>query len=142
MNKEIQIEKQNINDQIRALNLEKKVTIIPHIDNVIEILPDFDLFLQGSFVEGFPNATMESCAMGTPVIAFNAPGGTKEIITNNVNGFIANSNEDFLDYLVTSLTVKKWNRSNISDSIIEKFESKKIISEYERVFLNVLNQKN
>ena len=31
-------------------------------------------------VEGFPNVLIESCVVGTPILAFNAPGGLDEII--------------------------------------------------------------
>ena len=47
---------------------------------IIDYLSDSDFFIQGSYVEGFPNSVLESCSVGTPVIAFNCPGGTKEII--------------------------------------------------------------
>jgi glycosyltransferase involved in cell wall biosynthesis len=133
-------EDENIINQIKYLNLEQDITIIPHIDNVNELIPHYDLFLQGSFVEGFPNATMESCALGTPVLAFNAPGGTKEIIINDVNGFIANSEEDFLNLINKALTEKKWDPQVISNSVTEKFHSETILSEYKNLFINLLNK--
>lgn len=39
-----------------------------------------DLFLQGSRFEGSPNALLEALACGTRVVAFDSPGGTREIL--------------------------------------------------------------
>lgn len=132
------IEKDNIEKQIKSLNLIDKVSLIPHVNNVTEILPDFDLFLQGSFVEGFPNATMESCGVGTPVVAFKAPGGTREIIQHNVNGYLANDENDFLKFIKIALTEKDWDRKTVSNSITNKFNSKLILSQYETIFLSLI----
>lgn len=41
-----------------------------------------------SIREGFPNALVESIALGTPVIAFNCQSGPKDIITPDVNGIL------------------------------------------------------
>jgi len=131
------IEKDNIEQQIESLNISNKVTLIPHINNVTELLVDFDVFLQGSFVEGFPNATMESCAVGTPVVAFKAPGGTREIIQPSINGYLADDQDEFSKFIKVALTEKDWDRKAISKSITSKFDSKLILSQYENIFLSL-----
>ena len=84
------------------------------------------MFIQGSFVEGFPNALLESCAAGTPVIAFNVPGGTKEIVEHNINGYLVDDGDDvsFLNYLNS---FKEWNPNVVRDSVYKKFNKEKII---------------
>lgn len=134
------IEKNNIQNLIKSLNLEQQVTLIPHLNNVNEILINSDLFLQGSFVEGFPNATLESCLFGTPVIAFNAPGGTKEIIKNDVNGYIASSEDEYIKFIRIALADKLWNRREVSNSVSDKFNSQFIILKYQSLFIKILNR--
>ena len=79
---------------VNKLDLSSKITHVPFTDKVPEYLKESDIFLQGSFVEGFPNALLESCAVGTPVIAFNALGGIDEIIQDGVNGFMVDNIDD------------------------------------------------
>ena len=96
------------------------------------------MFIQGSFVEGFPNALLESCAVGTPVIAYNAPGGTKEIIEDDINGYLVTSSEEFLQKLEYALIKKDWNPEKIRNSVVKKFSSKEIINKYETIFTELI----
>src|SRR5690606_13086132 len=73
-------EKDSIFYLIEKYALSNKITHISFTKNVSKHMKNNDFFLQGSYFEGFPNCLIESCVVGTPVIAFNVPGGTKEII--------------------------------------------------------------
>ena len=123
--------------QIKALQFEDKVTYIKYTSHVSQYLRESDVFIQGSYVEGFPNAVMESCAVGTPVVAFVAPGGTKEIIQNGVNGFIADNEEAYLNYLNEALYEKQWDPKAVSKSITDKFDKKIILGKYEDLFSEI-----
>ena len=90
-----------------------------------------DLFLQGSYVEGFPNTVLESCFVGTPVLAFNAPGGTKEIIIHEENGYLVETEEEYEFYLNNRLNLSP---KNIRDSVANRFNKRKIITQYETLF--------
>ena len=124
------------------LKLTDKIKYISYTDTVERYLANSDLFIQGSFVEGFPNALLESCAVGTPVVAFNAPGGTKEIIENSINGFLVNSSEEFLDKIHVSLSKKDWNALAIRTSVLKKFNGDSIIKKYETIFTDLINPEN
>ncbi|MFV9551015.1 glycosyltransferase [Algibacter sp. PT7-4] len=110
-----------------------KITYIPFTKEVSKYMSLNDLFLQGSYVEGFPNTVLESCIVGTPVLAFNVPGGTKEIISHNENGYLAESEDEFLSFLnkrvFLSLSPEK-----IRNSVISKFSQDKIVKQYESLF--------
>lgn len=131
-------QKENIFNKIAKLNLEDKITYIPYTDNVAKFLSESDLFLQGSFVEGFPNALIETCSVGTPAVVFDAPGGINEIIQNDINGYIAFNEEDFKDKITLALS-KKWNTQVIHDSVFKKYNSNTIISKYEKLFDSCIN---
>jgi len=45
-----------------------------------------DVFLQPSRIEGLPNTVIESLVCGTPVVASDCPGGTRELLNNGENG--------------------------------------------------------
>lgn len=126
--------KSEIFDIIKNYNMVEKVKYVAFTNNVNEYLLASDFFLQGSYIEGFPNATLESCTVGTPVIAFDAPGGTKEIIKNGINGFIVKSEEEFLDKLRERYD---WDASQIISSVHEKFGAETIINQYTNLFLKI-----
>lgn len=126
----------NIKNKIEELELTEKITHIPFTANISQELREHDIFLQGSYVEGFPNAVLESLVVGTPVLAFVAPGGTKEIIEEGINGFIVENENEFLDKLETMLTTK-WNPNTISVSVKKKYNKERILSDYENLFLKL-----
>ena len=56
--------------------------------NIIPFYLNAQATVLTSLYEGYPNTLIESIALGTPVIAFNCKSGPKEIIQNNINGFL------------------------------------------------------
>lgn len=128
-------EKENIFKKINELDLDKNISHISYSNDIIAQLKKHDVFLQGSYVEGFPNGILESCSVGTPVIAFNVPGGTREIIVHGKNGFLVDNEEDFLNYLTIT---KDWDPLQINSIVREKFDKKIILAKYETLFNNLL----
>lgn len=126
-----------IKSRIKDYGLSEKVKFISHTYNVQEELIKNNFFLQGSFVEGFPNALLESCTAGIPVIAFNAPGGTKDIVINGLNGFLVETQEEFVSILNNVDLLKSIDVSFVSESVIKKFNSRDIVKKYEKLFLNI-----
>lgn len=135
------IQKEAIFQLIEKHNLKDKITQIPFTKEVERYLSESDIYLQGSYVEGFPNAVIESCMVGTPVVAFNAPGGINEIIIQNVNGKIVEDIDQFVDALEKINNNYTFNPKQISDSVNIKYNSKTIIEQYESLFVNVHREK-
>lgn len=129
--------KHEIFDEIKKLGLTRNVRHIEYTDNVYKYLIENDIFLQGSYSEGFPNALLESCAVGVPAIAFDVPGGTKEIITNGINGYLVNNESEFLEKLNEK---KAWNPNDVKECVTKKFSPSIIMKDYENFFLNVVSQ--
>lgn len=131
-------QKNNIDTLIERLNIQDKVIYVPYTDNVSNYLKDSHIFIQGSYVEGFPNALLESCAVGTPVIAFNAPGGINEIVENNVNGYIVNDGNELLSAIKKIIDSPDFKPDKVSESVFKKYNSKVILGKYQDFFLQLV----
>ncbi|MCA0132689.1 glycosyltransferase [Winogradskyella alexanderae] len=129
-------EKDNIFVQAKELGIEDKITHIPYTNEVSKYLSENDFYLQASYAEGFPNCLIESCSVGTPAIAFKAPGGLNEIIEDGLNGFLVESEEQFIEKLNHK---QDWFPEKIRDSVYKKFNRNKILKEYENLFIDVVN---
>ncbi len=129
----------NLENLTKDLGIFDKVTFISYSSKVFEELSKNHIFLQGSYVEGFPNAVLESCVAGVPIIAFDVPGGTKEIIKNGLNGFLVQDESDFVSILNNEIDkVLQLNSEEIYHFAHKKFGSDKILSQYEELFNSVL----
>ncbi|WP_066225425.1 glycosyltransferase [Formosa haliotis] len=131
----------NITRLIKALNLENKITHISYTNNVSKYLATSDVFLNGSYVEGFPNALVESCAIGTPVVAFEAPGGLNEIIINSKNGFLVKSENEFINTLNSINKNYHFNPKEINKTIKDRYDESIIIPKYESLFTELVSKK-
>ncbi|RKE95307.1 glycosyltransferase [Ichthyenterobacterium magnum] len=131
--------KNNIKKHIEKLGLKTQVELIDYTNKIPKYLETSDVFLQGSFAEGFPNALLESCAIGTPVIAFHAIGGTNEIIEHSVNGYLAKDEDEFLHYL-KKLNKNPLNSQTVSQSVYSKFNKDLIIKQFEDLIKKVIKQ--
>ncbi|TYB76234.1 glycosyltransferase [Bizionia myxarmorum] len=135
------MEKDSIFEMLDNKGLTKNIKYINYTNDVEKYLAASDLFLQGSYVEGFPNVLIESCVAGTPILAFNAPGGLDEIIEHGKNGYVADTKEDYLAYLNQINDEFPFNPETVSAVVKRKFNSTNIINEYTSLFLN-LSQNN
>ncbi|MFD2823590.1 glycosyltransferase [Lacinutrix iliipiscaria] len=131
------IEKEKLLNKIDQKGLTKNVTHIEYTKDVESFLRKSDVFLQGSYSEGFPNSLIESCVVGTPIIAFKAPGGIDEIIENGKNGYIVDSIEDCINHLTQIYTDFNFFPQQVNQIVTERFNSKKIINQYENLFLKL-----
>ena len=127
-------------DLIKSNGLDSKINYIEYTKEIEYYLSLSDIYLQGSYVEGLPNAVIESCAVGTPVIAFNAPGGINEIITNGVNGYVVNTENEYINCLNELYKDFTFIPEEVSHVVHTKFNAKKIIKKYEDLFQNIINK--
>ena len=91
-----------------------------------------DLFCLPSLWEGFPNVVGEALAFGLPVVGFRDCSGVKELITDNLNGVIANGNND-VNALVEAIykaSLLKFSPRKIQSSV-SKYSYEKFIDDWE-----------
>ncbi|MDB9755491.1 glycosyltransferase [Winogradskyella sp.] len=133
-------EKNNILKRAKALDFIDSIENIPFTKNVSKYLEKSDLYLQGSFVEGFPNAIIESCMVGTPILAFNAPGGINEIIKPGINGYVVENEKQYIDHLKKIKSSYNFTPSKVSETVSSRYSESIIIKKYENLFISILKK--
>lgn len=84
-----------------------------------------------SLYEGFPNVLVESIALNTPVVAFDCKSGPSEIIQNNINGYLVQT-ENLNDLEMKLRLILNSNSSwkNLRDSIKQCY-IEEVLKQYE-----------
>ncbi|PIB31202.1 hypothetical protein BFP77_02400 [Maribacter sp. 4U21] len=135
-------EKDNIFKLASTLGLADHIRHIPFTKEVNSYLKQSHIYLQGSFVEGFPNALLECLAVGTPAIVFDAPGGINEIIINAENGYITKNENDFREKIITlSTNLSVFDPEKVQKHVRNNYSSKHIMTEYESLFNKLIGLK-
>ncbi len=65
---------------VKDLHLEKNIIILDFVDNIYRYMHNAKIYILNSFYEGMPNVLLEAMACDLPIIATDAPGGSKEIL--------------------------------------------------------------
>ena len=78
---------------IRKLDLENVIKMLPFILNPYPILSRSKVFVMSSKWEGFGNVFIMAAALGLPIVSSNAPGGVREIVTDNHMGALYEQND-------------------------------------------------
>ena len=128
----------NIKKFILENNLSKKVKIIKNMKYPFTFLSNADLFILTSIYEGFGNVLIEAGIKRVPIISSNCKHGPKEILKNGKFGelfeigndkMLAKKIENYFKYI----NRYKSNSKSFYNSL-DRFNTKKIISKYEKVF--------
>ena len=83
--------KAKFKEQTDVLDLD--ITFCEPIQNLSPIFLDNDALILPSRWEGSPNVVAESLCHGTPVVGFRNCAGLPQLITDNVNGFLAEGDD-------------------------------------------------
>ncbi len=113
---------------IKKYQLTENVVITGRISNTHDFLKLADIYLQTSYYEGFPNALIEAIECGLPAIAYDAPGGTSEIIIDGENGYLVRNGDvsAFVEKL-SHLIRNPLEKNKVRESVINRFSSELFI---------------
>lgn len=86
-------EEKKLIDLIDYFNLHSSVTLFPASTSIDVFMVNADVLLMTSLTEAAPLVILEAFSFSKPVIAYDCPVGPREIITDNVNGFLVNDGD-------------------------------------------------
>lgn len=114
----------------------ERVTFAGHQDNPFPYMHYADLFISSSRWEGSPNSVLESLTCGTPVLAFDCPGGTAEILREGENGWLVQEGDwQGLGRKIAEVIDAK---QNLKGRLLpEQYEIEKITMLWEDLFANL-----
>ena len=129
----------NLTEVIRKLVEEKGLNDCVSFDGVCKnmesIYSQVDMIVLSSEYEGMPNCLIEGIGCGIPVVSYDCPIGPREIVVDDVNGYLVKYNditqlaEKMLaclqrewDEEVIRKTADKFKVSYIADEYLELFE--------------------
>lgn len=121
--------------QVKELGLAEKVIFAGRQNEPLTKVADADVFLMGSYYEGFPNAMLEAMAAGIPAIAFNVPGGIEELLIADTNGILVEGTSEH-DFSVAIEKALRFNfdSQNVRDSVLSRFHINTIMQKWYELF--------
>ena len=129
--------RKELEEKSKALKLENKVVFRGLQKDMEAIYASADFLIQGSYVEGFPNVVLEALSFGIPCVVYNAPGGHKEMIIENENGYVIH-NEEEAPKIIEKTIHHHWDRNAIQKDAYYRFGSEKITRQYETLFQKIV----
>lgn len=96
--------KKELTDEINSLGLTNRVKLLSSTDKIEHQYQTASVFTLTSRSEGFGMVLLEAISFGLPVISFDCPSGPRDIIINNVNGFLI-KNMDVNEYQEKLITL-------------------------------------
>jgi len=113
------------------------------VNNVYELLPEFDVFVLPSLAEGISNTILEAMSCGLPVIATDV-GGNPELIKVSETGIlvppssVASLTEVMARY-ATDITLREKHGSAARKEIEKKYSMNAMVKQYLAVYQTVLS---
>ncbi len=124
-------QEEELKHYIENHKLEKSVIFMGFQSNVKKYFSQSSIFVFPSLNEGLPLSVLEAMHNRLPILSFGYPGA-EELIKNGVNGYIYNSEKDFIRLvkLLLGKPVLRRNLGNKGYSFVNKYYSPKNIQQY------------
>ena len=131
-----------LKNQIKNLNLQKSVFLLGEVTNPLKFFSRSDIFILSSEVEGMPNVLIEAMMCGCTPVSTDCPTGPKEIIKNNVYGYLVPvGNPELMSKALESAIKKPIDKKKLEEAV-RPFEEFNVIARHLRMInLNNTSEK-
>jgi len=127
-------ERMVIEKKIAELNLGDRVKLLgfQQEEDLAETIAKSDVYLQTSYVEGFPNSLAQAAYAGLRVIAYDVPGGTKEIISKKNGVLVQDGSETEMVKQLMKIMSKKITYNEVREELDSRFNISLIIKDLKK----------
>jgi glycosyltransferase involved in cell wall biosynthesis len=106
-------QKEFLNQLIKANGLDSVIRINEPVQEIQNVYPDYSMLIFPTrYLDSFGMVIIEAMSCGLPSVAFNSPCGPKDLIEDNVTGFLVETGDveglsEKINYLIESDDVRK-----------------------------------
>ena len=125
-------------DLAKELKIESSVQFFEAEKEIQKQFLEASIFVLSSRFEGFGMVIIEAMACGLPVISFDCPHGPKDIISENIDGFLIENNNvqqfaNKINLLIEdqNLRMKLGNNAKIN---VKKYLIENVIQKWDNLF--------
>ncbi|SHH04286.1 Glycosyltransferase involved in cell wall bisynthesis [Flavobacterium micromati] len=124
-------------------NLSNDLIFAGYRSNVLDLLPEFNIFLITSITEGLPLSIYEAMACGVPIVATKA-GGIPEVVIDAKTGFLAeikdsNTLSDCVIKLINDPSLKEKFTNNALAAVKKNHDLNTLKKNYEKLYTDTMN---
>ncbi len=136
--------KQQIQEQIRKLDLSSNVILKGEDKNAKSYLKNYGIYCLTSYHEGLPIVLLEAKVNKLPIISFDVTTGPSEIVKNNVNGFLIDCYDtkkmaEKIKFLLENDSIRLEFSANTKVDL-DKFDENTIMNEWDNL-INRIKEK-
>ena len=126
------------------MGLSNSFLVFKATANILIEIQKASIFAMTSKTECFPMVLLEALACSTPIVSYDCPNGPRNIIDNNINGFLINDKNRQMFAKQLKLLIDNENlRNQLSIHAKEsskKFDKRVIMQQWESLFENLVSQ--
>ena len=130
--------KSHLQEFIKQNKLENRLFLEGVVADMSQMYQNSEIYVMTSRYEGLPLVLLEAKQYGLPIVSYNCKTGPSDIVREGINGFLIEQNNE--EEMVNKLNLliennelrKKFSQAASLD--IEKFNKNKILSQWEKLF--------
>ena len=127
-----------LKDASARLRGGKSVRLVGFTDNPWRLMAQSDVLVVPSRYEGLPNVVLEAGVLGLPVIAFDCPGGTREIVQDRQNGVLVDcADTEAFARAIDRFDSERFDAEKIRERILRDHRPEIIVDAYARLLDSV-----
>lgn len=133
-------EEKNLQRMILDANLQDHVHLKGFANNILDLYKEYGIYVFTSRREGCPMAMIEAQTAGLPMVSFDFKCGPRDLIAENINGFIIKDyNIDLMAEKICQLISDKELRQSFSDNSLQNYDELRmnyVLNKWQMLFDN------